>query len=73
MHKMIKEHINIFIILAARAQKAGLIELNEMGAVAQAIDAAQKELAPTPKVEDVNPEQPAESNAKHGKLNPTNH
>lgn len=45
---MTKEHINTFVILAARAQKAGLIEVNEMGAVAQAFEAAQKELAPTP-------------------------
>lgn len=41
---MIKEHLNTLIILAARAQKAGLIELNEMAPVAQAVEAAQKEL-----------------------------
>jgi hypothetical protein len=45
---MIKEHINTFLVLTARAQKAGLIELNEMAPVAQAVEAAQKELAPTP-------------------------
>jgi hypothetical protein len=45
---MTKEHINTFLVLAARAQKAGLIELNEMAAVAQAVEAAQKELNPQP-------------------------
>lgn len=70
---MIKEHINTFIILAARAQKAGLIELNEMGAVAQAIEAAQKELSPAqPTIQDVSPEQPAEAKTKHGKPDTTN-
>lgn len=41
---MIKEHFNTLLVLAARAQKAGLIELHEIAFVAQAVDAAKAEI-----------------------------
>lgn len=49
---MIKEHINTFLILAVRAQKAGLIELNEMAAVAQAVEAAKAEMQTESKIDE---------------------
>lgn len=45
---MIKEHVQTLLILADRALKRGAIELHEMAAVAQAVEAAQKELNPQP-------------------------
>ena len=53
--KMIKEHLNTLLILAARAQKAGLIDLNEIDAVAQAVNAAKAEIEKqqAPVIEDV--------------------
>lgn len=41
---MIKEYLNTLLTLAARAQKAGLIELHEITFVAQAVEAAKAEI-----------------------------
>lgn len=64
---MTTQQLNVLVILAERARKAGLITFDEFGPVAEAVAAATKAMQEGQKREETPVENPGEAARERGK------